>query len=88
VAQDLELKRDECKVKVRSWLQALPDLFHTEVLERLEPPARASLARAGRVWRDKVYPAAIFPSGPPRAAGVRVGRVCVAELLATALDAI
>jgi hypothetical protein len=57
------------------WLQALPDLFHTEIFERLDPPARASLARTGRVWRETVYPLAIFPSGPPR--GLDLGPVRV-----------
>jgi len=45
---------------------ALPDLFDAEVLERLEPPARAALARTARALRDTVYPLRIFPSGPPR----------------------
>ena len=50
-----------------------PDLFNDEVLPRLDPPARASLARTGRVMRDTVYPLAIFPSGPPR--GLHLGPV-------------
>ena len=48
------------------FLEEYPDLFKEEVLPRLEPPARASLARTGRVMRETVYPLAIFPSGPPR----------------------
>jgi len=48
-------------------------MFHKEVLERLDPPALANLARAGRVWRETVYPLAIFPSGPPR--GLHLGPV-------------
>jgi len=45
---------------------ALPDLFEAEVLERLDPPARAALARTARALPDTVYPLRIFPSGPPR----------------------
>jgi hypothetical protein len=49
-----------------AFLEEYPDLFKEEVLPRLDPPARASLARTGRVMRDTVYPLVIFPSGPPR----------------------
>jgi len=55
------------------FLEEYPDLFKEEVLPRLDPPARASLARTGRVMRDTVYPLAIFPSGPPR--GLLLGLV-------------
>jgi hypothetical protein len=49
-----------------AFLEEYPDRFQEEVLPRLDPPSRASLARTGRVMRDTVYPLAIFPSGPPR----------------------
>jgi len=49
-----------------AFLKGHPDLFKLEVLPRLDPPARASLARTGRVMRETVYPLAIFPCGPPR----------------------
>jgi hypothetical protein len=56
-----------------AFLEEYPDLFKDEVLLWLDPPARASLARTGRVMRDTVYPLAIFPSGPPR--GLHLGPV-------------
>jgi hypothetical protein len=46
-------------------LQRFPDFFHKEVLERLDPTARASLAGTGSVFRDAVYPRSIFPFGLP-----------------------
>jgi len=55
------------------FLGEYPDLFKDEVLPRLDPLARASLARTGRVGRDTVYPLAIFPSAPPR--GIHLGPV-------------
>ena len=48
-------------------LEWFPDLFASELLARLPPAARASLARAGRVWRDAVFPKDIFPNGLSRA---------------------
>ena len=48
-------------------LQRFPGLFEKYVLKRLDPAARASLAGAGSVFRDVVYPRSIFPTGLPRA---------------------
>ena len=56
-----------------AFLDEYPDLFKEEVLPRLDTPARASLARTGRVMRDMAYPLTIFPSGPPR--GLHLGPV-------------
>jgi len=46
-------------------LQRFPDFFHKEVLDRLDPTARASLAGTGSEFRDAVYPRSIFPFGLP-----------------------
>jgi hypothetical protein len=48
-------------------LKAQPELFHREVLGRLDPSDRTSLTRAASALRDMVYPRSIFPSGLPRA---------------------
>jgi hypothetical protein len=48
-------------------LQRFPDLFEMYVLERLDPTARASLARTASAFLDVVYPRSIFPFGLPRA---------------------
>ena len=48
-------------------LQRFPDFFLKEVLERLDPTARASLARTGSAFWDLVFPRSIFPFGLPRA---------------------
>jgi hypothetical protein len=50
-------------------LEKFPDLFHKEVLERLDPTARISLAGAGSVFRDVVFPISIFPLGLPPGGG-------------------
>ena len=50
-------------------LQRFPDFFHKEVLERLDPTARASLAGAGSAFREAVYPRSIFPFGLPALGG-------------------
>jgi hypothetical protein len=44
-------------------LQALPDLFHKEVLERLDPTDRALLAQVGRPWLAAVL-ASMSPDLP------------------------
>jgi len=44
-------------------LQRFPDFFHKEVLDRLDPTARASLAGVASAFRDVVYPRSIFPFG-------------------------
>ena len=57
---------DECQplvVGLLDILASLPDLFHTEVLERLDPSSRASLSRAASALRDAVYPRSVFPFG-------------------------
>jgi hypothetical protein len=56
-----------------AFLEEYPYLFTDEVLSRLDPPTRFSLARTGRVMRETVYPLAIFSSGPPR--GLDLGPV-------------
>jgi len=48
-------------------LERHADLFALEVLARLPPADRASLAGAGLVWRAAVYPESIFPAGLPPA---------------------
>ena len=48
-------------------LERFPDLFKQEVLGRLDPAARASVSRVSCAFNDAVFPASIFPSGPPRA---------------------
>jgi hypothetical protein len=48
-------------------LERHPILFAQEVLARLAPADRASLAGVGLVWRDAVYLSSIFPDGLPRA---------------------
>ena len=48
-------------------LERHPILFAQEVLARLAPTDRASLAGAGLVWRDVAYPRSMFPTGLPRA---------------------
>jgi hypothetical protein len=59
-------------------LQRFPDLFEKYVLERLDPAAPASLARAGSAFWDVVFPRSIFPFGllrsetPPAAGAARV----------------
>ena len=59
-------------------LQRFPDLFLKEVLERLNPTARASLARTGVAFWDLGFPRYIFPIGllraetPPAAGAARV----------------
>jgi hypothetical protein len=44
-------------------LQRFPDLFLKELLERLFPTARGSLARTGIAFWDMVFPRSIFPYG-------------------------
>jgi hypothetical protein len=61
-------------------LQRLPDLFHKEVLERLDSTARASLARTGSAFRDAVYPRSIFPFGLPLTTTPRGGSVRLFKL--------
>ena len=56
-------------------LERFPDLVLKEVLERLDPTARASLARTGSALWDVVFPISISPFGllraeTPPAAGV------------------
>jgi len=48
-------------------LERFPDLFQKEVLGRLDPAARASVSRVSCAFNDAVFPASVFPSGPPRA---------------------
>jgi hypothetical protein len=55
-------------------LQRFPHLFDKYVLERLDPAARADLARTGSAFWDLVFPRSIFPLGllhaeTPAAAG-------------------
>ena len=52
-------------------LQTFPDRFETYALERLDPTARASLARTGSAFWDVVYSISIFPFGLPRARTTR-----------------
>ena len=49
-------------------LQRFHDLFEEYVLERLDPAARASLARAGSAFLEVVFPRSIFPFGLPACA--------------------
>ena len=59
-------------------LQRFPDLFEKFVLERLDPTARASLARTGSAFWDVMFPRSLFPLGllhaetPPLAGAARV----------------
>ena len=55
-------------------LQRFPDLVEQYVLERLDPTARAALARTGSAFQDAVYPRSIFPVGIPRAQTSASGR--------------
>jgi len=55
-------------------LERFPDLFLKEVLERLDPTDRASLARTGSAFLDVVYPRTIFPLGLPPAQMTALGR--------------
>ena len=48
-------------------LERFPDLFQKEVLGRLDPAARATVSRVSCAFNDAVFPASVFPSGPPRA---------------------
>jgi hypothetical protein len=48
-------------------LQRFPGIFHEEVLERLDPTARAALAASGSTFRETVYPRPICPVGLLRA---------------------
>ena len=61
-------------------LERFPDLFALELLAWLPPAARASLARAGRVWRDAVFPRDIFPKGLSRARKSGRGAVRIFKL--------
>ena len=67
-----------------AFLEEYSELFKDEVLPRLDPPARASLARTGRVMRETVYPLAIFPSGPPRGLDLGPVRLFMVDLAAIA----
>jgi hypothetical protein len=65
-------------------LERHPELFVAQVLERVDPTARASLARVGSAFRDAVFPRSIFPFGlPPRVqtTGDAVGAVRVFKLV-------
>ena len=62
-------------------LQRFPDLFHKEVLERLDPTARASLAGAGSAFLDVVFPRSVFPFGLPTHAETTGGAVRVFKLV-------
>jgi hypothetical protein len=48
-------------------LQELPDVLAADVLARLDPADRTSLAAVARMWRDAAYPISVFPTGLPRA---------------------
>ena len=61
--------------------QRFPDLFLKKVLERLDPTARASLARTGNAFWDLVYPRSIFPLGLLRAETPAAGAARVFKLL-------
>jgi len=56
-------------------LQELPEVLAAEVMPRLAPADRASLAGAGSVWRDAAYPRSVFPDGLPRAETPGAARV-------------
>jgi len=62
-------------------LQRFPDLFLKEVLERLEPTARTSLAGAGSAFLDVVFPRSIFPFGLPARAETTGDAVRVFKLV-------
>jgi hypothetical protein len=62
-------------------LQRFPDLFLKEVLERLNPTARISLARTGSAFLDVVFPRAIFPFGLPTRAETTGDAVRVFKLV-------
>jgi len=50
-------------------LERYPDLFHTDVLGRLDLTGRTAAAGAGSAFRDVVFPIYIFPLGLPLSGG-------------------
>jgi len=71
---------DDCSALL-DLLERFPDLFLKEVLERLDPTARASLAGAGSVLLNVVYPRSIFPCGLPARSETMGGAVRVFKVV-------